>query len=257
MSAATAILIRTGAAFLIALAGGAISALIARTHRQLCALISLGAGTLLGVTVFAIVPECLESMRIWQFVLAAVTGYGLFSVISKYVFHVCPACAASHFDEATTHRFSEIAAAMMLALAIHCTVDGLALAAGHEESGTNARSLDLSILFAICVHKAPEGMALGALLLGAGFGRGKMLQMVAAVELTTILGGVLGQFVLHGLSEFWLGVALAHAGGGFLFLSTHAILGEILKHHKGLVLGNFAAGFLAIGLLVLGFHLKD
>jgi zinc transporter ZupT len=257
MSAAIAILIRTGAAFFIALAGGVASALMARTHKRLCALISLGAGTLLGVTVFAIAPECLEALRVWQFTLAAATGYGLFALISKYIFHVCPACAASHFDEATTHRFGEIALAMMVALAIHCTVDGLALAAGHEETGENAHTLDMTMMFAICVHKAPEGMALGALLLGAGFARMKMLWLVAAVELTTILGGFVGHFILHGVSEFWLRAALAHAGGGFLFLATHAILGEIWKHHKGIVLGFFTAGFLAVGLLVLGFHLKD
>jgi zinc transporter ZupT len=257
MSAAVAILIRTGAAFFIALAGGVASALMARTHKRLCALISLGAGTLLGVTMFAIVPECLGALHVWQFVLAAASGYGLFALISKYVFHVCPACAASHFDEATTHRFGEIALAMMVALAIHCTVDGLALAAGHEETGANAHLLDAAMMFAICVHKAPEGMALGALLLGAGFAPKKMLWMVTAVESTTILGGVLGYFVLHGVSEFWLGAALANAGGGFLFLATHAILGEIWKHHKGIVLGFFTAGFFIIGLLVVGFHLKD
>jgi zinc transporter ZupT len=188
--------------------------------------------------------------------VAGVSGYGLFALISKYVFHVCPACAASHFDDATTHRFGEIALAMMVALAIHCTVDGLALAAGREETGARAQVIDAAMMFAICVHKAPEGMALGALLLGAGFSPSKMLWMVAAVESTTILGGLLGHFVFHGVSEFWLGAALANAGGGFLFLATHAILGEIWEHHRGIVLGFFTAGFLVIGLLVVGFHLK-
>ncbi|HEX3718746.1 MAG TPA: ZIP family metal transporter [Verrucomicrobiae bacterium] len=256
MNPILAILFRTGAAFLIALAGGAASALMARTHKRLCALISLGAGTLLGVTVFAIAPECMEELRLWQFALAAASGYALFALITKYVFHVCPACAASHFDEATTHRFSEIALGMMVALAIHCTVDGLALAAGHEETGSNAHMLDAAMMFAICVHKAPEGMALGALLLGAGFNPTKMMWLVAGVEATTILGGFLGYSVLHGVSEFWLGAALGNAGGGFLFLAVHAILGEIWRHHKGVVLGFFTAGFVAIGLLIVCFHLK-
>ena len=252
------ILFRTCSAFVVALAGGALSALLARTHQQLCALISLGAGTLLGVTVFAIVPECFETLHWRQFLLAAATGYGLFAVISKYVFHVCPACAASHFDEATTHHFGEIAIPMLVALAIHCTVDGLALAAGHEEPVAPASGhwLDASMTFAICVHKMPEGLALGALLLGAAFSRARMLWLVAAVEFTTIIGGVLGWFVLRNVSEIWLAMALAHAGGGFLFLATHAVMGEILKHHKILVLGSFIAGFSAIGALILFFHLK-
>jgi zinc transporter ZupT len=102
----------------------------------------------------------------------------------------------------------------------------------------------------------PEGLALGALLLGAGFDRRRMLRWVAAVESTTILGGLLGWFVFPNISALWLDLALAHAGGGFLFLATHAVLGEILKHEKKIVLVNFAIGFCAIGILVLLFHLK-
>ena len=61
--AATSILYQIFAAFAIALAGGSLSALLARTHRQLCAFISLGAGTLLGVALCGIAPECLESLK--------------------------------------------------------------------------------------------------------------------------------------------------------------------------------------------------
>jgi len=248
----TPVLIRICAAFAIAFVGGAMSALLARTHRQLCAFISLGAGTLLGVAVCGIGPECLEALNWWQFLLGVGSGYLLFALVSHYIFHICPACAASHFDEATTHRLAEFALAMMIALAIHCTVDGLALAVGHKES----EAVDLSVTFAICVHKFPEGLALGALLLGGGFGRQRMLWLVGAVESTTILGGLMGWFVLRAVSNLWLALALANAGGGFLYLALHAVFGEILKHHKGLVLANFAVGFFAIAGLILYFHLR-
>jgi zinc transporter ZupT len=258
LNVALPILIRTVVAFAVALGGGLLSALLARTHKQLCALISLGAGTLLSVTVFAIGPECWNGLAPWQFLLAAASGYALFAIISKYIFHVCPACAASHFDEAATHRFGEIALAMMIALAIHCTVDGLALAAGRQEySGlTPSHWLDMSLTMAICVHKAPEGLALGALLLGAGYHRARMLWLVAAVESTTILGGVLGWLVFRHVSNLWLDLALAHAGGGFIFLAAHAVLGEIMKHEKKIVVLSFTAGFCAIALLILIFRLQ-
>ena len=248
----TPVLIRIFVAFAIALAGGAFSALLARSHRQLCALISLGAGTLLGVAVCGITPECLEWLHWWQFLLGVASGYVLFAMVGRYIFHICPACAASHFDEITTHHLAEFAATMMIALGIHCTVDGLALAVGHEET----KAVDLSITFAICVHKLPEGLALGALLLGGGYKPGPMMWMVTAVESTTILGGLLGWFVLRNVSNVWLALALANAGGGFLYLALHAVLGEIFKHHKTLVLGSFAAGFGSIAALILYFHLR-
>ena len=237
-------------AFALAVGGGALGASLGSSHRRLCALISLGAGTLLGVTAFAIVPETLASLHWWGVLLAMGSGYGLFALITKYVYHVCPACAASHFDEATTHRFGEIATAMMLALAVHCTADGLALAAGHEARASNAaggQALDVSLILAVCVHKVPEGLALGALLLGAGYERNQALLRVAVVEATTLLGGVLGWSFLREASSLWLDGIVAHVGGGFLFLAVHAVLGEILKHHKALVLANFFAGLLTIG----------
>jgi zinc transporter ZupT len=241
-------------AFALAVAGGGLGASLGKSHRRLCALISLGAGTLLGVTVFAILPEVLEGAAWWAVLLALGTGYAVFAIISKYIFHVCPACAASHFDEATAHRFSEIAAAMMIALAVHCTADGLALAAGHEATSSHAmggRMLNASLIMAICVHKVPEGLALGGLLLGAGFTSAQVISRVAAVESTTLLGAALGWVFLRGASGMWLDLVVAHAGGGFLFLAAHAVLGELVKHHKALVLTSFSIGFLAIGALTL------
>jgi zinc transporter ZupT len=241
-------------AFCLAVGGGSVAASLARSHRRLCALISLGAGSLLGVTVFAILPETFEEMNWWGLLLALGSGYGVFFLITKYVYHVCPACAASHFDEATTHRFSEIAGGMMIALAIHCTADGLAIAAGHEAEIARVpggRALAFALVVAVCVHKIPEGLALGSLLLGAGLRPAAALVRVAAVEATTLLGGFAGLLFLGHLPQFWLAAVVAHAGGGFLFLAIHAVLGEILKHHKALVLANFAAGFVTIGTLTL------
>lgn len=244
-------------AFALAVIGGALGASLGTSHKRLCALISLGAGTLLGVTVFAILPESFHALAWWEVLLAVASGYVVFYLISKYVYHVCPACAASHFDEATTHRYSEIAGGMTIALAIHCIADGMALAAGREAHLANApggRVLDATLVLAICVHKIPEGLALGALLLGAGFRGAETVFRVAAVESTTLLGGILGWFFLRSVSEAWLGAIVAHVGGGFIFLAAHAVLGEILKHHKALVLTNFAGGFGAIGLLAAILH---
>ena len=247
MEDSVAILSRVVLAFLLAVAGGAVSALVGLSHQRLCGLISLAAGTLLGVTLFTILPEAAHAMSWWKLFLALASGYAVFYLISKYVFHVCPACAASHFDEATTHRFSEIASALIIALGVHSTLDGVALAAGHEAHGQT----DLTVLLAVCVHKVPEGLALGALLLGAGFKRATAVAWVAAVESTTVLGGLAGILWLRGATPFWLDVVLAHAGGGFVFLAAHAVLGEMVKHGKTIVLTNFAVGVLLIGVLNL------
>jgi len=238
------------AANVFAIAGGWISTSLRLEHRQLCALISLAAGTLLGVTIFAILPESLAACPWWVVLLALATGYALFFLVSKHIHHVCPACAASHLDADATRHFSEIASALIVALAIHSTTDGLALGIQHNAPGTEATKW--SLFSALCIHKLPEGLALGSLLIGAGLHRSAAFGWVAAVEATTLIGGVIGYFFLANVSSFWLGVIMAHVGGGFMYLAAHAVLGEMVKHGKKVVLTSFSAGVALIALLNVG-----
>ena len=241
------------AAYAFALAGGWISTSLHLAHKPLCALISFAAGTLLGVTLFAIGPESFGGAPWWAVMLALIAGYLLFLFISKHVHHVCPACAASHFDADAARHFSEIATALIVALAIHSTTDGLAL--GIQQESLGAEAATWSLFSALCIHKVPEGLALGSLLLGAGFKRSAALEWVAAVEATTLVGGVIGYFFLTNLSTFWLGLIMAYIGGGFVYLATHAVLGEMLKHGKKLVLTSFALGVALIAVLNAGLRL--
>src|SRR6266536_467256 len=219
------------AAYLFALAGGLISASLRLEHKQLCALISFAAGTLLSVTVFAILPESLNYSGTWLVIAAGATGYVLFYFVSKYVHHVCPACAASHFDADATRHFSDIATALIVALAIHSTTDGLAL--GIQQQAPTRDATRWSLFSALCIHKVPEGLALGS----------------------SLVGGVIGYLFLTNVSTFWLGLMMAHVGGGFIYLATHAVLGEMLKHGKKLVLASFAVGIALIAGLNIALRL--
>jgi zinc transporter ZupT len=235
------------AAYVFAVAGGSISAALHLEHKPLCALISFAAGTLLGVTLFAILPESFNACPWWAVSLALIAGYALFFFISKHLHHVCPACAASHFDADAARHFSEIAAALILALAIHSTTDGLAL--GLQGEAPASAPTKWSLFSALCIHKVPEGLALGSLLVGAGFSRTSAFGWVAAVEATTVVGGVIGYFFLTGISSVWIGLILAYVGGGFVYLAVHAVLGEMLKHGKKLVLTSFVLGVVLIAIL--------
>src|SRR5215470_3855643 len=144
------------AAYAFAVAGGAISTSLRLEHKPLCALISFAAGTLLGVTLFAILPEGLQHSGAWPVIAAAASGYLLFLLISKHVHHVCPACAASHFDADATRHFGEIATALIVAMAVHSATDGLALGVGQETQATAAGQW--SLFAALCIHKIPEGL---------------------------------------------------------------------------------------------------
>jgi len=48
---------------------------------------------------------------------------------------------------------------------------------------------------------------------------------------------------------------MAHVGGGFIYLATHAVVGEMLKHGKSLVLTSFALGVALIAVINVGLRL--
>lgn len=213
-------------------------------HHKLCSLISFSAGALFGAAAFSILPEAVGALSFIELIIALVSGYFVFWLISKYYFHVCPACSASHFDEQTTKRFSEIVLLMITALSFHSFFDGVALTNG----GDHLHGDSNSIFFAIAVHKIPEGLALASLMLGAGYRRIKIITYVTLVELTTVLGAIAGVFLIKAeISHVVFGLLMAHIAGGFIFLAFHAIMGEMLKHHTKLVLISFSMG----GLLIL------
>jgi hypothetical protein len=66
------------AAYIFAVAGGSIRASLRLEHKPLCALISFLAGTLFGVTIFAILPESFGASPWWAVLPALITGYALF-----------------------------------------------------------------------------------------------------------------------------------------------------------------------------------
>src|ERR1700747_2291537 len=136
------------AAYVFALVGGSISASLHLRHKPLCALISFAAGTLLGVTLFALVPESLTDSGPWPLAVAAAIGYAVFFLISNHVHHVCPAWAVSHFDAGATRHFRAIATERIIAFAIHSTTDGLALGIQQESPGMDATKS--SLFCALC-----------------------------------------------------------------------------------------------------------
>ncbi len=239
---------------LIVIASAVIGALATFTiklnHDKLCALISFSAGALFGAAAFTFLPESYVELGYVELGLSMFSGYLVFWLISKYYSHVCPACSATHFDEKTTKKFSEIFLTLFTALAFHSFLDGAAISAGGHTHGS-----DHSIFAAIAAHKFPEGLALAALMFGAGYGKRKIILYVIIVEMTTLLGALFGLYVLkEGLPAFWMAFVMAHIAGGFLYLAVHAVLGEVLKNHKTLVITSLLAGIILIYLVQLLIH---
>ncbi len=243
------ILIKCLLGVLSALTGTIVIFFIKLNHHKLCALISFSGGALLSAAIVLFSSGFSADLNFVYLILALLSGYLVFFMIGKYYFHVCPACSASHFDENTTKKFNEIALVMITALSFHSFMDGLAMAV---PSGGDH---DHSVFGAVLAHKFPEGLALASLLLGSGYKRAKILFIVIAVELTTVVGGFSFYLLdLDQLSRNALILIEAHLAGGFVYLALHAILGEMMRHHKTLVISSFILGIVLILGVNLFFH---
>lgn len=221
-----AVLLRTTVATLIAFAGGVLGVLLGRiASRRLNVLVYAATGALLAVTVCDVLPEAKELLTWPAFLIAAASGYVFLWLIGKYVYHVCPSCALTAFDEATTQRLRQTVLLLMIALGIHSTMDGVAVVVGDQVAGR----ANLGMLFAVSLHKLPEGMALALLLMGAGYSRRTALGWTVGIETTTELGALMGILALRGASLPVLGLVFAHVGGSFLYLVVSAF-GAFTSH---------------------------
>jgi zinc transporter ZupT len=213
----------------LAVAMAALGALLAVSfkrinHLWLCVLISFAAGALLAVVLFEIIPETVESIGRTGGAISVLSGYLLFFLITRFVFHICPACAATH----TEANFKSVTIAMLVALGVHSFMDGLAIYSGY----TSVSGIGLLVFLAVAYHKFPEGMALTLVARGSGMGRAKAFLLCFSLELvTTVAGGVAGMLSFDPNSSQWIGYVLGHVGGGFLYLVIHALLSEVVKHH--------------------------
>jgi len=229
------IIVRLSLATLSAIVGGLLAAgLRQRASERMLPLVFIALGTLLAVTLFDVLPDAKQGLNWPVFLGAVASGYVLFWLISRYLYSICPACAFTQVsgefkqncqpDDANDPAVARARALIWLltaALAVHCTVDGLAIVVGDDL----ARGLDLAVLIAVIVHKLPEGMALALYLMSAGQRASKAVLWTSAVEMATLVGGLAGARLLTAHSTMWLSLLFAHVGGGFLYLVVTTVGG--------------------------------
>ncbi len=229
---------------LLAVGAAAVGACIAISfkkisHLWLCVLISFAAGALLGAILLDVIPEAFQLVGWMGLGISVLSGYLLFFLITRFVFHICPACAATH----TETTFKAITIAMVVALSVHSFMDGLAIYSGY----LTISQIGVLIFMAVAFHKFPEGMALTLVARGSGIGRLKALLICILLEgTTTLAGGLVGIFVLMPEASKWLGYVLGHVAGGFLFIVVHALLSEVVKHHPRSTILAALAGVVTI-----------
>lgn len=190
-------------------------------------LVPFSGGLLIGICAFGIVPEVVEELEWYASLLWLLAGFLALWVIDRFVYPVCPSCSHSHDHDVCITRLHGFATPMIVAASAHSFLDGFGAAASYTAGpGT-------MLLFAIAMHKIPEGLAFGIILRSAVQSPWKALAWCAIAESAMFVGGGFESLLTGQMTAAWFGVLLAVIGGSFSYLGLHAIHGEFKR--RGLV----------------------
>ena len=203
-------------------------------------------GVLVGIALFWILPE-IAALSGWTGGLAGLTaGFSALWLIDRYVYPVCPTCSHNHHHETCRQSLHGFAAPLLIAAGLHSFFDGWSLAVSQQKG---FESLGFAFLAGIAVHKVPEGVALGAILLAATGSTGRTLVGAAAAQSLMVAGGTLGVLFGPELGVTWTLSFLAVAAGAFAYLGYHAI--DSAYQERGVATSVMPALTGAVGAAVL------
>jgi zinc transporter ZupT len=205
-------------------------------------------GLLVGVALFWIVPEIATAYGWKQAAAGLAAGFVLLFLSDRFVHPVCPACSHTHDHAGCVETLHGFAAPLLIAAGVHNLFDGWSLAISQQRG---FESLRLAFLASVGFHKLPEGLALGALLVGAFGTPWKALLGAAGAQAMMVAGGTLGLVLGPHLNKDWTALLLAMAAGAFVYLGYHAIDSQYQRRRDAIPVVSALTG--AVGAAALRF----
>jgi len=183
-------------------------------------LVSYAVGTLLGAALLGLVPQALETLKPTPALAALLTGIFTFFVLEKLVlWRHC------HDDESCSVHRSTVAL-VVIGDAVHTFVDGAVIAAAALVS----LPLGLTTALAVAAHEIPQEAGDFAILLSAGYSRGRAL----VLNLSSAGGGVVGAaaMLLFGSRvPNAVPYVLGFAAGNFLYVAMADLIPNLHRGH--------------------------
>jgi zinc and cadmium transporter len=220
-------------------AGGLLSVLVAASltvtvlSRVVHHLVSLSAGVLLGTALLDILPEAFESRaRPQGLFVTLLVGLLFFFLLEKAELY-----RHSHHHEGDEHHhqhgFDQQQAgrggwSVILGDSIHNFCDGIIIAAAFLAD----MRLGVVTSLAIVAHEIPQEVGDYIVLLNAGFSRGRALFFNAVSGLASVLGGLIGYFVV-GPWESLFPYLLVVASSSFIYVAVADLIPQ-LQHRLSL-----------------------
>ena len=241
---------------LATLAGGLLSVLIAASltvallGRLVRHLVSLSVGVLLGTALLQVLPEAFESKvephRLFATLLGGLLFFFLLEKAELYRHgHHHEGDGHDHHHGSDADQAGRGGWSVLVGDSIHNFCDGIIIAAAFLADF----QLGVVTSAAIIAHEIPQEVGDFIVLLNAGFSRSKALFYNAISGLASVLGGVLGYFIV-GPWEALFPYLLVAASSSFVYVAVADLLPQLQRR---LPLRSTLAqlGWIAAGLLLV------
>lgn len=235
----------------MACAGAAAGVLLTAARQSARVVIPFSGGILLGVSLFSLLPELAADIGWGPGLALCALGYLALFLVDRFIYPVCPTCSHDHDHTGCATELHGFAAPLISATALHSFLDGWNISAAQSGGGAD---LSITVPMAILIHKAPEGVALGALMLAALGSRRGALGWSVAAEAVTLLGSGLALAIAPVVGVRWMEYPLGVAGGFFLYLGLHAVHEEWRRRGAPTALTSAAAGIVIAAAIQRAVH---
>ena len=242
-------------------AGGLLSVLVAASltlallGRLVRHLVSLSVGVLLGTALLLVLPEAFESKvdphRLFMVLLGGLLFFFLLEKAELYRHaHHHEGDGHDHHHHFDVEQAGRGGLSVLVGDSIHNFCDGLIIAAAFL-ADTN---LGMVTAAAIILHEIPQEVGDYIVLLNAGFSRRKALFYNALSGLASVVGGVLGYFLV-GPWESMFPYLLVAASSSFVYVAVADLLPQLqrrLPWRENLAQLAWIGGGLVLVMLVRG-----
>ena len=198
------------------------------------ALLGGAGGIMVGVVFYDLLPSAYYLGNFFPTVGGMVVGLVFFHILDTLLVWLIP-------TESGGRPFLKMGYLIALGIALHDLPEGFAIAAGYAAPGT----LGVALVIAIGLHNIPEGMAIAVPLHMAGLKGFQIVALTLLVSLFTPLGTQIGILLIN-ISQAFVSVLLAMAGGAMLYLVVDELLPEASKQSLPFTVFGFGIGILVL-----------
>ncbi|UCH56689.1 MAG: ZIP family metal transporter [Candidatus Bathyarchaeota archaeon] len=216
-------------------------------HRVLFFLIAFSAGSILGASLFDLLPEAIELVEETIVFIYIALGFIAFYFLERFIYwyhgHGHHAdIEAIEEERAATKGFAYL---NILGDGIHNFIDGMIIAA----SFTVGFPVGLASTVAVIFHELPQEMGDYGVLIYAGFEKGRALILNFIVALSVVFGGVFGILFLKTVDAL-SGFLISFSAGAFIYLSASELIPELQEEEDfGRSLIQFIVFLLGLALI--------